>query len=151
MTTLSLVDYFMSGAPEGEVDLGLPDLDRAISVATAMTQEALAEFSRLEALDLDLGERIQKGGFDRQAALLLTSAYEEWADRSDALLRRIARLHRRGHAVPKAGELRDDVGRTRAMLKVGFDDLNVARAQLDRGEGIPGEVVRRELLARIRA
>lgn len=150
MTTLSLVDYFMSSTASDDEDSGLPDLDRATSVTTAMTDEALAEYARLDALDLDLGERNQAGAFDRHAALLLTAAYEEWGDRADALLRRVAKLHRRGLTVPRAGELRDAVGRTRAMLKVSIEDLDVAKKQLERGEGIPGEDVRRELLAGIR-
>lgn len=150
MTTLPLVDYFMTAPKGGDSAAALSDLQRAADVASAMTQEAIAEYKRLDALDLDLAATAAEGDLDRQASLLIAAAYEEWADRADALLRRVAKLYRKGMSVKNAEELRDAVGRVRGMLGIGAEELDLARAQLRRGEGIPREAVRRELLNRVR-
>jgi hypothetical protein len=107
--------------------------------------ELLAEYRDLRAVDEQVGAARGDGPFDREMALALQGAYEDWAYRADAMLKRLDRLERQGRHVSGSDALRDSHGRTMAMLSVSLDDLEAAEMEAERGEVISGEELRREL------
>jgi hypothetical protein len=77
----------------------------------------------------------------------LHEAWRSWADDAEALLHRAEAVRAAGHPVARLDDLRDEVGRARAMLQLTPSMIAQRREQVRRGEAYPVEEVRRELRA----
>jgi hypothetical protein len=150
MSTLSLFDYFLSFDP-AQATAGQPDYRRAADFAARLTQELLAEHADLKEVDRELRDQFSTTGFNKQAAVALRGAYDDWARRADAVVRRIGSLRRHGQSVSHFDELRDAYGFTMAMLNTTLEDLELADEQFRRGEVVNGQEVRRELRNQLRS
>jgi hypothetical protein len=119
------------------------------SVAAEFVAAALADYRLIRKLDeVPIGKQPV---FDRQVAILIRHMYDEWATQGEGLLKRIAAINVErsgdGRGTPGIEDLRDAVGRTRAMLSVSLEEIEEGIAECERGETIPLEEVRRELRA----
>lgn len=150
MSALPLFDLLFSLSGRGPTSADPAASERAARWAAQLIQESLAEIGHLQDMDKDLGNSSRSTTFDRQAAALLQGAYEDWARRGEALLGRVTRVEGRGTRVEGSQQLRDELGRVSAMLRVTLDDLDEAAEQVRRGEVFTLDEVRRELLARNR-
>ncbi|HEX4792302.1 MAG TPA: hypothetical protein VH370_00835 [Humisphaera sp.] len=135
MVPLSVVDMvFCSDQP----------LERTIEVASQFIAAALTDLDGISKLDMTLmpvGRQVE-----RQHASLLHGMYGDWAVQAESLLERIERLERRiGKKLPRADELRDAHGRTRAMLSISVEDMEQARKDILEGRTIPAAEVRRAI------
>ena len=123
------------------------DANRAARVAEQLIESTLSELGQIEKIDESLAP-VECRQFDRQAIALLRGMYERWATDAEALLDRVGRLETRFGRIIPAEALRDAHGRTRAMLSVSLDDLEVGHKDAAGGRTVPAEEVRRELRAR---
>jgi len=135
MVALSVVDMvFCSDQP----------IEQSIEVASQFIAAALTDLDGIGKLDMILMPVGRP--MSRQHALLVHGLYSDWALQAESLLTRIERLeHRIGRKLPRADELRDAHGRTRAMLSISVDDMEQARREIAEGKTIPIAEVRREL------
>jgi hypothetical protein len=116
-------------------------------LAERLVDAALGSLRYLQELDATFAPAPGRV-FDRQAAGLLRSMYEEWGRDSGSVLERVHRVEKSGgRSVEGASRLRDGHGRVMAMLNVTIEDIDLARDQIRRGETFTVEEVRRELLA----
>jgi hypothetical protein len=150
MTSMPLFDLLLARERNGQ---GSPARTSAASVTAEWAEQSvrqlLDEYERIHTIDLRAGrDRGENGVFDRELAMALESAYEDWGYKVEALLKRVDRLAHRGAAIAGADSLRGHYGRTKAMLSVTLDELDAAKAEADRGEVISGEDLRRELQLR---
>ena len=79
------------------------------------------------------------------AAERLHEAWRSWVDDAQAVLREAEPLLAAGNEIPDLDTLRDQVGRTRAMLRMTPALISHRQQQVQRGEVHPIEEVRREL------
>ena len=134
MVALPLFDVVISSEHAG----------RSLDVAIQLVESAIGELDRIEKLDQRLAPA-DPAQFDRKTAALIRGLYEQWAHEADSLLDRVAQAERRFGAVARAGELRDSVGRTLAMLSIPLDDMEAARRDVAEGRLFSREEARREL------
>lgn len=152
MTALSVFDLLQCEAIAGGG--ANPALEaRAFDVARQLVEATLSAHAHIDALDRSLApsKEHEEHPVDRPISALLHAMYEQWASQAVAVLERVREAERSGKRVPRANELRDIEGRVGARLNVTLSDLERARAEIERGEVISGEEVRRELQARILA
>lgn len=150
MTSMPLFDLLLARERNGQ---GKMPHETTASVTVEWAEHAvrqlLDEYERIHTIDLRAGrERGETGNFDRELAMALESAYEDWGYKVEAVLKRVDRLAHRGAAIASADLLRRHYGRTMAMLSVTLDELDAAEAEANRGEVISGEDLRRELQLR---
>lgn len=145
-TTPPLLDLFSPpsagvGANPETTDEGLADR------AERLIDFALAEHERIAGLDVGMG-RLALNHTDPPGAAAMRRMYQQWADQSTELLRRVKRhgLHDRLRA--KFDALERKVGVTLAMLSITLESVRIAAEQIKRGEVVSIEEVRRELRAR---
>jgi hypothetical protein len=136
MVLLPLFDLFLSSDPALA--------RKGPRVAEQLVKSALSELEQIEKLDEVLAPD-DASAFDREAVVLLTSMYSEWACQAEALLGRAAEVEAAVGRVVAFDALRDAHGRIRAMLSIPVDHIEEARRQLSAGRLRPAEEVRREL------
>lgn len=138
MVTLAVVDEALSSDPT---------VDYAPALASQLVESAMTDLREIERLDkkiLPLGRP-----FDRQKVALVREMYNDWAEQTCSLLERISRLEMKaGLTVTGAEDLRDSVGRTRAMLSISLDAMEESERELAEDKVVSLEEVRRELRAR---
>jgi hypothetical protein len=141
-----LVDL-LSGPSEGAgVETG--ELDDALADRAArLIDFALAEHERISGLDIGMG-RLALDYTDPQGAATMRRMYQQWADQADELLRRVKSHGLRERLRAKFDALERAVGVTLAMLSIKLDSLRRSAEQINRGEVVSIEEVRRELRAR---
>lgn len=125
------------------LDMVLSDThpERSAKVAAEMVRSALDEIHHIEKLDESLAPG-EPDRFDRRTVALLRGMYEEWARQAEGLLERVARIAAQ-EPIAGAEALRDSIGRTRAMLSIPLDRIELAHRAAVEGRGIPAEEVRR--------
>jgi predicted transcriptional regulator len=116
-------------------------------VAAQLVQSALADLGQLEELDDSLSSE-NPFRFDRPTATLIRGMYERWAQDTESLLERIARVERRSGRVSGAEFLRDAHGKTRARLSISLEQIERGLKDVAEGRTIPVDEVRRELRLR---
>jgi len=108
---------------------------------------ALAEHERISSLDIGMGRRALDHT-DPQGAAAMRRMYQQWADETDALLRRVKTLGLCDRLRAKFDALDRSVGVTLAMLSITLESARRSAEQIERGEVVSIEEVRRELRAR---
>jgi hypothetical protein len=140
-----LIDL-LSGPAGGEIEPGETDEARA-DRAGRLIEFAIAEHEQISGLDVGMG-RIALNYADPQGAAAMRRMYQQWADQSDELLRRVKSHGLRDQLRAKFDALERAVGVTLAMLSITLDSLRQADEQIERGDVVSIEEVRRELRAR---
>jgi hypothetical protein len=148
VTTPPLLDLF---APPANADANdRAATDEALGErAEHLLDFALAEHERIKALDVGMG-RIALNYEDPRGAAAMRRMYQQWADQSDGLLRRVKQHGLHGRLGAKFDALQNAVGFTLAMLSLTLESLRSGAEQVRRGETVSIEEVRRELRARSR-
>jgi len=137
----------LSGPPDGAgIESGETDDARA-DRAGRLIEFALADHERISGLDIGMG-RLALDYADPKGATAMRRMYQQWADQSDELLRRVKSHGLRDRVRAKFDALERAVGVTLAMLSITLDSLRRADEQIERGEVVSIEEVRRELRAR---
>jgi hypothetical protein len=139
----------MVALPLFDIVMSSEHAERSADVATQLVAAALAELRGIEKLDQSLLAP-DPAQFDRRTAALIRGLYERWAHEAEALLDRVTQTERRFGPVTGANELRDEFGRTMAMLSVSLDDMEAARQDVAAGRLFSIEEVRRELRLEVR-
>ena len=141
VATTPLLDLLAS--PAGE-----QGTDRALAERAGQLMEfALAEYDRIAGLDENLG-RLALRHTDRQGAAAIRRLYQQWVEQADELLHRVRTHGLRERLADGYEKLERAVGRTLAMLSVTLDSLERADEQIQKGEVVSAEEIRRELRAR---
>src|SRR5687767_3776921 len=81
----------------------------------------------------------------RQRSRLVFDAWHRWIADAEGLLRRVAPLEGRGTRLPRLEELRRGIALARSTVKMTLEKVERARAQVQTGDTVGGEEVRREL------
>lgn len=144
--TTPLLDLFPS-LPDGAVVDGGEVDDALADRAERLIDFALAEHERISGLDIGTG-RLALDYTDPQGAAAMRRMYQQWADQAHELLRRVTGRGLRDRLRAKFDALDRTVGVTRAMLSITLESSRRSDEQVERGELVSIEEVRRELRAR---
>lgn len=134
----------MVALPLLDVVISSDRAERSIGVAARLVEGALADLRQIEKLEEGLAPA-SLTQFERQSSALIRGLYEQWANEARALLDRAAQAERRFGRVAGVEALRDELGRTLAMLSVSLDDMEAGSSDLLGGRMTSGEEIRREL------
>jgi hypothetical protein len=144
--TTPLLDLLPSPPDGAVVDGG--EADEALADrAERLIDFALAEHGRITGLDVEMG-RLALDYTDPQGAAAMRRMYQQWADEADELLRRVKGLGLHDRLRAKFDALDRAVGVSRAMLSITLESSRRSDEQVERGEVVSIEEVRRELRAR---
>src|SRR3954470_20087728 len=144
--TTPLLDLLPRSAAGAVVDGG--EADEALADrAERVIDFALAEHDRISGLDIGTG-RLALAFTGPHGAAAMRRMYQQWADEADELLRRVKGLGLRDRLRAKFDALDRAVGVTLAMLSITLDSLRQSAEQIERGDVVSIEEVRRELRAR---
>jgi hypothetical protein len=116
-------------------------------IAEQFVSAALDEYRHIDLLDRSARPTFEDP-FDRQTAILLRERYDRWATDAEALYDRVVAVRGEGQVIAGLKDLNDAIGRTRAMLSVTLESIDIAKEQIRRGECIPLAEVRRAIRAR---
>src|SRR5436305_227754 len=115
----------MEALPLIDVVLSSPDkLDQSRAVTTQVIEAALSELEQVQKLDETLIPD-SKTALDRPTVALVRGMYEQWAQQTESLLDRVERLQSRAGPIPGYESLRNALGRTRAMLSVSLEEMEL--------------------------
>jgi hypothetical protein len=137
MDNLALFDLAMSDPIAG-------DADRKQALIADLVGALVTQMHYLREFDGWLAPN-EGAGFDRAAAIVLRTAYEQWVKTAGGAIERIERLNKSGLPVPNLSELIHQHGRAMAMLSTSLEDLDRARQQIKDGQTHSREEVLREL------
>lgn len=119
----------------------------AAELASKLIEGLLAEAATLESLDAQMYPR-DPDAAARQRSRLVFDAWHRWIADAEGLIRRVASLEQRGTRLSRLEELRRGIALARSTVKITLERVERARAQVQQGETIGGEEVRRELQLR---
>ena len=145
VSTPPLLDLFSRPTDGPGDDVATPD-DALADRAARLIDFALAEHERISALDIGMG-RLALNYRDPQGATAMRRMYQQWADQSDELLRRVKSHGLARRLRGKFDALEHVVGVTLAMLSITLESARRGAEQVERGETVSIEEVRRELRA----
>lgn len=141
MTSPPLLDLLIAPAAD-PASTDAPLLERA----ERLIDFALAEHERIAGLDVSM-DRIALNHADPQGANAMRRMYQQWADQSDALLRRVKSHGLQSRLQPKFDALERAIGVTLAMLSITLDSIRRGEDDVRNGRTHSLEEVRRELRA----
>jgi hypothetical protein len=150
MTAVTLFDAFARA--RGGAGGGEPSDGEIVSLAHKLVSAALADLQRLRDYELQCFARDWRDAdLHRNLTRSLHGLYQQWARDAEEVVERVRSLSAAGTPVAGADQLEEACGSVLARLQLAPDQIERGTAQARRGETVPGEVLRNELRARLRA
>ena len=123
-----------------------PDFE---ATARSLVEALMIEEAALKKLD-GIMYPVAPDADARRRSRQVFAAWHRWIDAAETLLRRIRLADASGGLPEYALPLDLAWGDAAGMVHITLEDVEVGREQAARGEGVPGEEVRRELQSRLR-